>query len=363
MQELVINSKKIEENREKYKKLYKSKDKIIVRGHFYSGVSYSQVDLLESWEKEFEALVANHNMHMESANLGLDNIPSIAFDFGAAAYLMNLAYGGKLIKIGGRINGGHIIDNIDDVFKILKPEKIYECGLYPEIFERINLFQDNYKEVMIPISDNQSPIDVLTCIFESSNAILGMYDEPEKIHYLMNIITDSIIEINMHFENEINNFGGFSSEGYLPYGIHVSDDNAAFLSPKIYEEFAKPYMEKLAKEFGKLSFHCCMGYEQNLESMASIKGFSKFDPQVDFNNIDKIIDVISNKKAIWVVNNWPFQKNKSRKQSDESLFKEIIDRTDGKTNLLIDVYDYDKEKATDMALRIKDYANNKGRLI
>lgn len=354
----------IEENKEKYKLLTESKDQISVWAHWNAEYGASQTDSFENRECEYDSLIARHNMLYDAAKSGLDNIPSIAFDFGATAWLMNLAYGGQLMHVNGLINAKPVIDSYEKVYEIEKTNDIHNTDIYAKICERIVDFQQNISdEVLITISDNQSPIDVLTCILEAQDAMLGMYDSPDKIKYLLDIITDSIIEINLHEKKIIKYFGGYSSEGYLPYGMHVSDDNAAFLSPAIYKEFAIPYAERISETFGGISFHCCMGYEQNLSNMASCKGFLKFDPQVDFNNIDMIINAIKNSGGTWVVNNWPFQKNKHRDKSDEALFMEIIDMTENICSLKMDVFAPNKEEAVGMALRLKEYADKKNRLI
>jgi hypothetical protein len=65
----------------------------------------------------------------------------------------------------------------------------------------------------------------------------------------------------------------------MPRGMHVSDDNAAFLSPGIYRDFALPYINRLSDAFGGIHFHCCMGHAQNLSNMSSAKGFQSLDCQ------------------------------------------------------------------------------------
>jgi hypothetical protein len=40
-------------------------------------------------------------------------------------------------------------------------------------------------------------------------------------------------------------------------GIGISDDLATVVSPRIYEEFARPYNERMARELGGLVVHSC----------------------------------------------------------------------------------------------------------
>ena len=126
-------------------------------------------------------------------------------------------------------------------------------------------FQRRYGDVMISASDNQSANDILTVVVNSEEAMCAMYADPEPIHYLLNLFTQSDIELNRFQQSIIHNYGGHKQGEYFPYGIFVADDNAAFLSPETYIEFDRPYNEILAKEFGGIGMHCCMKYEQNIK--------------------------------------------------------------------------------------------------
>jgi uroporphyrinogen-III decarboxylase len=231
------------------------------------------------------------------------------------------------------------------------------------ICERILEFQERWPQAAIGISDNQSPINVLTFILHSEAAMIAMYEEKKIIHRIMEVVTDSIIEYNRHLERIIKNFKGFTTQHFthLPKGMQVSDDNAAFLSPSLYAEFARPYGEKLAKEFGGLNHHCCMGYEQNLKTIAEEEGFLGFDPHVDYNSIDKILDAVEG-KGVWIVNNFPGQKRDTRTETDEETFIRAIDRSEGRCSLAMVVRGKTREEAMRLGYFVKEYAAKKGRL-
>jgi hypothetical protein len=105
-----------------------------------------------------------------------------------------------------------------------------------------------------------------------------------------------------------------------------------------------------------------MKYQQNLKHMANTKGFSSFDPQTDYNDADMILDAISEKTAVWVVHNAPWNRIKNRGYSDEEMLKKCIDISEGKCGLEILVFADTEDETLRLADKIKNYADRKGRL-
>lgn len=347
----------IDSNKKKYQEVYKNKSGIIVTAEWHEGDWFNQINQLEDKETEYSVQLAAYNQQRCAAESGFDNIPMTYFDFGRVAWLVALAYGCPMIKINGLVNAKRLYQDLEDAEQFKKIDKIWQYGLYPVITERIEEFQNRYGDIPITIPDNQSPNDVLTSILNSQEAMIGMFTDKDKIHLMLRIVTDSIIEINRYYEKKIKNFIGFQCAKYLPFGMHISDDNAAFLSPNTYAEFSKPYNEKLSEEFGGLAYHCCMGQEQNLENMASTKGFLGFDVMMDYNDIEKILNAIHG-KGVWNVENLHSVTKDERRMvvSDEKWFKNIIDRAEGRCGLILNVSGDSKDEALRLADVIKNYA-------
>ncbi|MCD6509007.1 MAG: hypothetical protein J7L11_01255 [Thermoprotei archaeon] len=76
-------------------------------------------------------------------------------------------------------------------------------------------------------------------------------------------------------------------------GISVSNDMVMVLSPKLYKEFALPYLNRIAKEFGGLFLHSCGDYSHNLENVLSIYNLRAIDihsyPEVNFRRVCEIV--------------------------------------------------------------------------
>ncbi len=352
-----INEKALEKTMENYKKAYMGEKNILVTANWAQDYTAPGFVQYQDIEEEFKSAISLYNVKCEAHLEGFDNIPMIRIVSGCATWTMAMAYGCEMVVSDNRIGVKHIIEDAQDAYKIKKLENVHEHGVFPLINGRILEFQRRYGNVLIGASDNQSPNDILTEVVSSETAMIAMYDEPETMHYLLDIFTESDIEINKYQQSIINNYSGHQQWSYLPFGIFVADDNAAFLSPNTYEEFAKPYNERLAKEFGGVSLHCCMKYEQNLKLMGETEGFMAFDPQTDFNNSEIIIESIRGKKAVWNVNNAPWQKNHDREYSDEVMLKNAIDLAKGNNGMIIDVWGDNKDEALKLADKIREYAN------
>jgi hypothetical protein len=55
-------------------------------------------------------------------------------------------------------------------------------------------------------------------------------------------------------------------------GISISDDCLAVLSPKLYQEFALPYVNELSEEFGGVVIHSCGNFLHQLDNLAKVRG-------------------------------------------------------------------------------------------
>lgn len=354
---LPINERLISDNKRKSAELYSGNGKITVSAVWGGEYAVTQVNAVTDEEAQFNSLIDNLNRQCIALKNGFDNIPAVGFDFGA--YLIALAYGCKMVKLNGIVSSEPLFQSISQAQSFERKTNIYEHGLYPLITERIMKFQKLFPAAIITLPDNQSPIDVFTSILHSEEAIYAMFDYPDEVHRLLNIITDSIIETARHFQRITQNFAGFAPNGY--HGMHVSDDNAAFLSPDVYNEFAAPYIEKLSEEFDGILFHCCLGYEQNLESMKKIRGFLGYDAHPDYNNMSKILNPTS-RKWVWELFNYPWSKRENRGYSDEEMIFKAIEESEGICGIKITVFDYKMEEAVRLAYNVKNYAVKMGRM-
>jgi len=349
---------KIGNNMTKHASLHGS-GQIVVEADWSMEGGIGQAESLTNEAAQFASMTAQYEKGCEAAGHGFDNVPVTAV-FGDLAYMMALAYGCEMKLQGDLVVAVPRYGEGSDLSPISAPTNIAERGLYPLTLERIARFQERWPHIPLTICDNQSPIDVVTSLIHSEAAMLLLYDEPERMFEILDGVTDSIIRINRVFEKTIKNFGGFQSSHYLPKGMHVSDDTAAYLSPDLYARFASPYNRRLAEEFGGIRFHCCMNHDFNLKNFSDTPGFEGFDAMPDYNALDKVLDAIRG-KGIWHIYNYGFAKKANRPETDEETFYRLMDATNGVCGMRITVYHPIKEEALRLADKVKNRAVSLGR--
>lgn len=111
-----------------------------------------------------------------------------------------------------------------------------------------------------------------------------MQDYPKKIHALMDLLSDTVIEW-VKYQKQI--LGEpmnhcFGNQGvYVPEGVGVwfSDDDAVIISGDLYKEFVVPYNSKILKAFDGGIIHFCGNGNQHIEnfkSMEYLRGINNF---------------------------------------------------------------------------------------
>ncbi len=338
------------ENYEAMQRLALGEKRVVIRAHWReANLEMDQVGFRHDFEAELEYYLAQYNQMVDALEAGYDNLPFFRVDFGRMAWLLSTAYGCEIIEVGKLLNTKPRFEDIQAASSVAPPRPAYEHGLYPEITKRMQEIERRFGDVPFVPSDTQSPIDVATQIVATEPFLMGMFDVPEKVHRLLSMITESIEEVLFHQRSLVTNWIGFGHDYPLPIGLHLSDDNAAFLSPATYKEFAVPTIERLAETYDGVTLHCCMGYEQNLDVMSRVKGFRGFDPQSGYNSDDAIVAAICGRgyRRVFTV---------PEGEEPYAYFAKTIERFADCAGLLLDVRGPDRDSALRLADQVRETA-------
>ncbi len=184
--------------------------------------------------------------------------------------------------------------------------KCFEMGRY-----YVELFRDypkiaNYVRVYHP--DLQGPVDIAELVWGSA-IFLDLFDVPELVHSFLALITETYTSFMREWEKIIPLAGGHAVHwGMMHRGrIMLRDDSAMNLSPEMFEEFIKPYDQRLLSEFGGGAIHFCGRgdhYIEPLSGMDKIYAINLSQPQYNdmerifANTVDKGIVIVGlNRKA------------------------------------------------------------------
>ncbi|MBA2123998.1 hypothetical protein B9J78_03575 [bacterium Unc6] len=170
----------------------------------------------------------------------------------------------------------HIIDDPKDIIH-LKPE-IKKAEIFNLALEKALYFRNKVGSGFpISLPDIQGPVDTAGIVMQDTRLFEAVYTHPQEVHLLMKMVAETIIRMVRTFEEKVTNLFCYSHSNWLPYGIYMSDDYLAVISPKIYAEFVVPYNEMIAREFGGVFLHSCGDYTHQAGNLLGTKGLMGVD--------------------------------------------------------------------------------------
>jgi len=157
---------------------------------------------------------------------------------------------------------GYVIDDLSQVYELTNPGIL--AGLMPDNIKRIRYHTKNLpSDVYISGVDLGGPLNSCKDLLETNLLYTSFYDDPEAMHYLLNLVTDVQLE---QYHAIIDAVGGVNrmttidfDPNWVPekYKSFVSDDICATIGPDIFKEFSIPYNNRLFKPWGNGLLHNC----------------------------------------------------------------------------------------------------------
>ncbi len=209
-----------------------------------------------------------------------DGLPMIRANYGVGTFPS--LFGLKCRVVNNNLPWIEHVDSIDQIKKILdKGIPDVRTGLGAKDFNTHEYYHEQLSKYpkckeAIPIyhPDLQGPFDVAHLIW-GSDIYYALYDEPDTVHALMKLVTQTYIKFMTELKKTIDDEdNGFNYHwGTLYKGrVTLRDDSPVNLSRDMYEEFVKPYDEQILKEFNGGSIHYCGRADQWVFSMIECEG-------------------------------------------------------------------------------------------
>lgn len=221
----------------------------------------------------------------EEARIPLDSIPYFDCEMWPIATVS--AFGGRILrspKASPWIEP--IVRGPDDVYRLKAPNVLDGLlGQSVRNYRRALEYLDGY----IPprIADTQGPLQVASMLWKQEDFLLAMYDEPQAVHHLLNLVTDYLISFYRYFRDQhpdamLANWPSC----YFPQalGVGLTEDFAHLLSPELYREFGLPYVNRIADAFGGVLIHCCGVFGQHWDTFARIRNLRGLDTQYPYSH-------------------------------------------------------------------------------
>jgi hypothetical protein len=207
-------------------------------------------------------------LHLRVRN-GDDYVPQLNTNNGTSA--MASAFGAGLQDVGGGHWAETLIKDWAEVDHLEKPP--VTAGRIGEALEHTRVARE-LSDLPIRCLDMQSPLTVATQLTGVTELFTAMFDQPRRVHALLEIITDFFLDV-VEAQREA------AGDQYVPMawphlwapsevGLQLSDDYLLTLSPPLYEEFSLPCLTRLAEHFGGIFIHSCSLYREHLPCLRKI---------------------------------------------------------------------------------------------
>jgi hypothetical protein len=205
------------------------------------------------------------------SNYGTCILPSI---FGAEIYMMsdesdtlptNRAIPGGLDAMKKLIGNGRPNNRVSFGAKTLQMAEYVSEILrkYPKVKQYVHHYHP----------DLQSPMDVCELLW-GSGLFVDLYDVPDVVKSLLELLTQTYVEFLTEWASIVPFNGEYTVHWSLLHRgrIMLRDDSAMNLSPDMFDEFIKPYNQRLYDTFGGGVDHFCGRGDHFIQSNTSISG-------------------------------------------------------------------------------------------
>jgi hypothetical protein len=232
------------------------------------------------------------------AILNDDYIPS--FFPGLRQSAIPSAFGANEEKQGEHYWSRPIIKKPEDVYKLKEPNFNKKGSAAWRILENIKYCRKMIKgNLPIHMADMQGPMACASTIWDVNDYLIAMYDNPDEVHHLHNILTKAFIEfIDLQVEASEGDFVPIHAMpfAWMPkeMGISLSNDLLAMVTPCQLEEFSNPYDSQIAAYYNGILIHSCGNFNYNLSALKKVNNLRAINFGSTETDIKDIIKIFSN---------------------------------------------------------------------
>ncbi|NQU43142.1 hypothetical protein HQ520_07640 [bacterium] len=189
----------------------------------------------------------------------------------------------------------HDSGRIDAIIEAGVPD--LESGIGRKVFDMARHFQEAFRpypkvQRWVPIyhPDLQGPLDICELLW-GSEIFMALYTDGDRVHRLLNLVTDTYIAYMREWAKVVPFAEDFNSHlGLLIRGkIMLRDDSAMNVSPDLFDEFARPYDQRLLDEFGGGAVHFCGRGDHYIPFLTKMENLTAINmSQPEYNDMEKI---------------------------------------------------------------------------
>jgi hypothetical protein len=304
---------------------------------------------LQSVREEIEHLEAGHELGIDLVNYPAMHM--IHFGTGVLA----TAFGSKFVVREDEQPCFEPAVHTPAEAEALRYPDLHHDGLCPTILERIDYFNEATQgKIPIHYCDTAGPWTEATHIWHYEDIMEAIHTAPETVHKVLNMVTTAVMEFCDLQTTHMRHFCGANNTIGLwaPHGFHSGDDTLVCVSPRTLEEFYLPYNNRLSRQYGGYTYHCCMRYDFHFATLAKTTGFMGFEASPEYNDIDKMESALA-QRGVWCTPLGDLPKAKHGETGRRSDLP-IIRQLRGKAGMILGVHGDNRQDAIDRAKRLLD---------
>ncbi|MDR2434699.1 MAG: hypothetical protein LBD47_09050 [Treponema sp.] len=207
-------------------------------------------------------------------NLEEDYIP--AFFPGCRQGTIPGMFGAKEIVACGDYTCEKIIFNPEDINKLPEPSIKQGTPAYDMLEMERYFIEESDGQIPVHVCDMQGPLDAAAQLWGYDPLFLSAYDDDGKYDGIMDLVTRAFIML-WDAQKKICGDRFIATHMYgwtwVPDGLigaSLSADSMAMMSPDYFNEYYKPYIEKLGEYFGALTIHSCGNFSTLVKCLAEM---------------------------------------------------------------------------------------------
>jgi uroporphyrinogen-III decarboxylase len=173
---------------------------------------------------------------------------------------------------------GPCITSLDDIERLQPPDPGRD-GLMPIVLNTID-YMRAHSDLPVGLTDMQSTLGTCALLCGHSRLFMWMYDAPDKVHQLFEIVNQALIDWivvqKKHISEPLNTVYGqllCLPEGC---GVVLSEDDAVSISPRHYREFCVPRNAEVFQALGGGMIHFCGDATHQIANFAQTEGLRGF---------------------------------------------------------------------------------------
>lgn len=128
-------------------------------------------------------------------------------------------------------------------------------------------------EATLKIVDLQSPMDTAALIWNKTDFLAALYENPEAVRVLSAMVSELMMTfLDLWFERYGRDFVAHYPDYYMPAGVTLSADDIGVVSPAAFREFYLPELATFSARYGGLGLHCCADAVHQWDNFTNLPG-------------------------------------------------------------------------------------------